>query len=78
MGFKKPIDSVYTQMQLLGAYSELKSPYNDGFVQWELKKELYELKFVLDTILEDSPKFSGEDEWLLEQDKKHMWERLRK
>ena len=78
MGFKKPIDTVYTQMELLGAYAELKSPYNDGFVLFEMKKELYELKFVLDAILEDSPKFVGEEEWLLEQDKKKMWEKLKK
>lgn len=78
MAFKKPIDVVHTQMQLLSAYHELRSPYNDGFTQFELKKELYELKFVIDKILADSPRFSGEDEWLEEQSKKQLWETLKK
>lgn len=52
---------------------ELNSPRNDGFVQWEIKKDLLRLKFLLDEILKDSPEFVGEEEFLQEQSKKQMW-----
>ena len=55
---------------------ELNSPRNDGFVQWEIKKDLLRLKFLLDEILKDSPEFVGEPEFLQEQSKKQMWRAL--
>jgi vancomycin permeability regulator SanA len=55
---------------------ELNSPRNDGFVAFEIKKDLYRLKFLLDQILKDSPEFVGEDEFLKQQSKQQMWRAL--
>ena len=76
MGFRKPMDynSVHHQIVMTGV--ELNSPRNDGFVAFEIKKDLHRLKFLLDEILKDSPEFAGESEFLQEQSKKQWWRSL--
>lgn len=78
MGFQKPLDALQIRRDLTKTYSEIASPYNDGFSQWELKKELYEIKFMLDEMLKVLPEFSPEDEWLEEQSKKKVWRELKR
>jgi hypothetical protein len=65
-------------MQLLKAHGEICSPYNDGWTAWQTKQELYEIKFLLEEMLKRQPDFGGEDEWLVEQSKKHMWSELKR
>ena len=67
-------NAVHHQIHMAGV--EVNSPYNDGYVQWEIKKDLYKLKFLLDEILKHSPEFAGESEFLQEQSKKQMWRAL--
>jgi hypothetical protein len=78
MGFRKPIEANDVKMQLMRAHGAISSTYNDGFTQWELKKELYEVKWLLDEMLKRQPTFSGEEEWLEEQHKKQMWSELKR
>lgn len=68
MGFKSPIDynSVHHQIYMAGV--EVNSPRNDGYTAWEIKKNIYRIKFLVDAILEKSGKFVDEDEWLQEQE----------
>lgn len=51
---------------------ECRSPYNEGFTAFDLKKELYELKFFIDQELKSCPDFAGEKEWLTELEKTHI------
>lgn len=44
----------------------------DGFYQWGCKQDLYQVKFILDELLENGHKFSPEDEWLAEQEKEKI------
>jgi hypothetical protein len=67
MGFKKPLELSTVVYQISAAGRELNSPYNDGFTQWEIKKELYHIKFMVDDIIESSSKFTGEEEFLKEE-----------
>ena len=39
---------------------EMKNPYNDGFVQKDMKDKLLRLKQELDRVLKDAPTFSDE------------------
>jgi hypothetical protein len=78
MGFRKPLEVNDVKMQLMRAHGEICSTYNDGFVSWALKKELYEVKWLLDEMLKRQPTFSGEEEWLEEQDKKRVWSELKR
>ena len=67
-------NSVSHQIYMSGV--ELNSHRNDGFVSFEIKKDLYRLKFLLDQILKDSPEFMGEPEFLEQQSKQQMWRTL--
>ena len=58
--------------------SQVKSPYNDGFIQWGCKKDLLKVKYALDEMLSDCPTFHGEDEFIAEQEKKQTWKILSK
>ena len=74
MGFKITWDMKSIQHQLQSASIEMNSPYNDGFTAWAIKKDLLEIKFYLDNVLEKSPNFgSTEADYLAEQDKKKTW-----
>lgn len=77
MGFKKTWDVTDISQQLYRMGRESSSPYNDGYIAFEIKKELYEIKFILDQIIKTSPSFSGENEWLTEQEKKRIIKHLK-
>ena len=78
MGYSKQMDynSVHHQLYMSGV--ELHSKYNDGFTQFEIKKDLHRLKWLLDEIMEDAPTFTGEDEFLKEHEQTKMWRTLSK
>jgi hypothetical protein len=78
MGFKKPLDLNMVCHQIRVAGRELHSPYNDEFTQWEIKKELYHIKFMLDDIIESSSKFTDEDEFLKEESQKKIIDILKR
>lgn len=69
-------NSINHQIHIAGV--ELRSPYNDGYTQWEIKQELYKIKWLIDGVLADSSKFAGEDEWLDEQEKNKIMRILEK
>ena len=55
MGFKKPLESMDVKAQLFKTHGEICSAYNDGYIQWGLKKELYDIKWLLDEMLKRQP-----------------------
>jgi len=78
MGFQKTWDKSGICNQLQQMSIELNSPYNDGWTSWMVKEELYLIKFELDRILENSPTFTGEEEFLKQHEKQQVWQRLKK
>jgi hypothetical protein len=62
MGFRKDWDMNAIRHSLWVMAHECSSSRNDGFTQFEIKKELLEIKFLVDDLLDDSPTFAGEDE----------------
>jgi hypothetical protein len=79
MGFRKPLETNNIVSQLRKAYVELNSPYNDGFTGWEIKRDLYEVKFLIDQILKESTSFGEiEQRYLDEISKREMWKELKK
>jgi hypothetical protein len=52
-------------------------PYVTGWNNWPCKQDLYRVKFAVDEMLKNTSRFSGEDEWLLEQEKEKMWKVLK-
>lgn len=75
MGFKLP-DTNGAIGILSKALLEVNSPYNDGMTAFEIKKDLYKIKFFLDEQLSKASKFHGEEEFLKECEQKRMWDIL--
>lgn len=78
MGFQKPLEVSDVKMQLIKAHGEICSPYNDGWTSWNIKKELYEIKWLLEEMMKHQPSFTGEEEFLKENHKKQMWSELKR
>ena len=72
------MDVPYCTSQIRKAIVEMNSPYNDGYVAWGIKQDLYLLKFMLDNVLANAPTFVGEEELLKEQSQAKMMEILKK
>jgi hypothetical protein len=70
------IDTMMSQMRKMNI--EMSSPYNDGYLSFGIKKDLYMVKFFLDKIIADAPDFVGEEEWLKKQEQRLMMEILKK
>jgi hypothetical protein len=77
MGFKSPNTNDAISI-LSRALIEVNSPYNDGMTAFEIKKDLYKIKFFLDEQLSKASKFSGEEEFLKECEQKRVWDILNK
>jgi hypothetical protein len=65
------IEDVATQLRALSR--ECSSSYNDGFTAFELKKDLYQIKELVDQALSSSPNFGElEQQWLTNQEQKRI------
>lgn len=70
------VDDIVRQINALSR--ECGSPYNDGFTSFECKKDLYQLKQIVDDALSRSPSFGdSEKEWLREQEKNRIIKHLK-
>lgn len=67
MGYRKDWDMNAIRHSLWAMAYECSSPRNDGFTAFEVKKDLLEIKFLIDDLLADCPKFAGEEEVLHER-----------
>lgn len=73
MGFRKSWDVADIANQIHSLSRECSSHYNDGFTSFECKKDLYQLKYIIDDALSRAPTFGSiEEEWLTEQEKKKV------
>jgi hypothetical protein len=77
MGFVKRWDAEAIKSQLTRCAIEACSGYNDGYSQWNCKKDLLDIKYMLDDMLERIPTFSNlEDEYHEEREKERAWKVL--
>jgi hypothetical protein len=59
--------------QLRALSRECSSSYNDGFTAFELKKDLYQIKELVDYALSNSPNFGElEQEWLTSREQQRI------
>lgn len=78
MGFKKSwsVDEIARQIHALSR--ECASPYNDGYTGFECKKDLYQIKYIVEDALSRSPDYGqSEKEWLTEQEKSRIIKHLK-
>ena len=76
MSFIKRWDADNIIRDLGACYAQVASGYNDGFTQWACKKDLIRVKYALEEMLENSPNFGGEDEFIAEMEKQKTWKKL--
>jgi hypothetical protein len=76
MGYKRTWDTEKVITDLQRCAVEMNSWYNDGWTQWAAKQDLYRVKFEVERLLATSPHFSMEKEWLDEQEKQQIWNKL--
>lgn len=77
MGFKISWDADKIVNELRRCYAQAASPYNDGFSAWHCKRDLLQVKYELDAMLKDLPKFGeAEADWMEQQQKRQMWKEL--
>lgn len=72
MGFKKSWDLTTVKQHIRAAYGACISPYNDGYISFYAKQDLYQIKWLIDEALKNSPEFSDEKIWLKEQEQKKI------
>jgi hypothetical protein len=73
MGFRKSWDSANIASQIHSLARECSSTYNDGFTAFECKKDLYQLKEIVDAALSNAPDFGDiEEQWLTEREQKRI------
>jgi hypothetical protein len=77
MGYKKTWDVSEISQEIYKMARECSSPYNDGYLSFEIKKDLYEIQLIINHVLKNCPTFSGEEEWLTEQEKKRIIKHLK-
>lgn len=73
MGFKKSWNVADIASQVHSLSRNCSSPYTDGFTAFECKKDLYQLKEIIDQALKESPDFGdSEKAWLKAQEQKRI------
>ncbi len=73
MGFKKNWDVSDIASQIHSLARECSSMYKYGFTSFECKKDLYQLKQIVDNALSEAPDFGElEQDWLTEQEQKRI------
>jgi len=74
---RKNWDITNVSSQIYAMARECASPYNDGYTSFEIKKDLWELKSIIDQAIKNTPSFAGEEEWLTEQEQKRIIKHLK-
>lgn len=73
MGFRKSWDTADIANQIHALSRECSSSYNDGITAFECKKDLYQIKEIIDHALKLAPSFGEvEQQWLTEQEQKRI------
>ena len=72
MGHRKDWDMNAIRHQIWTMRHEATTPYNDGWVAFGVKQELYQLKWQIDEALAACSTFTGEDQWLHEQEQERI------
>lgn len=77
MGLKYPYYFNEIHSGILAIIRECFDTRNTGYIAWNSKQDLYQLKWLIDDALAKCPTFEPEESWLKEQDKKRMWNNLK-
>lgn len=77
MSFKITWDVNQIMSALRACGAQAGSSYNDGFTAWGCKQDLIQVKYYLDDLLSNLPKFHGEEEYVRDLEKQQTWRKLK-
>lgn len=66
----KTLTPIVNQIESMGHY--IRDMRNDGFSQFEVKKNLYNILWETEKQLKMSSSFVGETDWLMQNEKNHI------
>ena len=69
-----PIEAIKDELRMI-AFNEA-DPYMDGFTTSKYKKQLLDILWYLEDLLEECDTYETEDEWLEEKEKERMLRKL--
>lgn len=73
MSFHKNWDVADIAGQIRRLSANCSSPYTDGFTAFEIKKDLYLIKDIIDAAISESPNFGDlEEEWLKDREQQRI------
>jgi tellurite resistance protein len=72
MGYKYNYDITSAILEVNKASRECCDSRVDGYIAFGIKQDLYRLKWILDAAIKRCSTFSGEEEWLREQEKQRV------
>jgi hypothetical protein len=73
MGFKYSYNIAIAAREINAASYDASNRYNDGYISWGAKQDLYRLKWILDDAIKRCPEFGiTETDWLKEQEKQRI------
>ena len=58
--------------------SEMNAIGQTGFITWPIKKQMYQLKWLIEESLESASRYAGEDEFLNEHEQQRLINILKK
>ncbi len=70
------VDQILSGLRQCAA--QVANPRNDGYSAWHCKQDLLQVKYSLDKMLRDLPKFASEDDWIKQQEQREVWQHLTK
>jgi hypothetical protein len=77
MGYIRRWDVSDIKHQLGRCSTEMQYAGNDGFSQWDCKKDLLEVKYYLEELLHNAPTFGNlEESYHEDMEKQQVWKRL--
>jgi hypothetical protein len=77
MSFNKDWDLNAIHHHIWSMTYAMNNPRNDGFTTWPIKQDLYQLKWLIESALENAATYAPEQEWLNEQEQKKIWKILK-
>ena len=74
MGFRISWDKTQIIRDIKICAAQVANPYNDGYTGWHCKKDLLDIQYELEQILQDLPNFSSlESEYFQQREKTKVW-----
>jgi hypothetical protein len=78
MGYRNRYDVTEIRRGICAMQSEMNDMGQSGFITWPIKKQMYQLKWLIEESLESASRYAGEDEFVKEHEQQRLIDILKK